>query len=544
LLGALDRDTQSPTAGSFDRDHWAWKFRDCPGNMLQTGALSLAWLYLTEFDGNPYYRKPVVLDWTVLALHALLDRQHPDGAFDSVGPNTRDHGVSLAMAHVLATCVPALAAELPGSLVDRAADGARRATASASRSSEDYAFISNHHALFALAWWRVGRWLQERDLVARAGESVRQIIAHQSDDGWFLEYSGPDPGYESLGLHYLAQLAAECKMDGLEGALRKSVDFYRYCVMPDGTVGGSIGSRLTSLWYPAGFELLAGRMPAAHAVAQFLADRLDRGMVVTPATVDVHNLPSLLHSYCIASAAVPDDAAIGRLPCEDVVPLRVFASSGIAVASTPAFFAICHAGKGGVISARPKEGGPGYEDAGYLARTGDVRWASSLDGLSSARAVGPDAVLSVARFGRVRQEVLTPLRFLVLRTLNLTLFRSRWLAGLLRRAIVRRLITGREPGPVLLERTVRFLEERIEIEDTLANDGSETAAIVTVRELNAIHMGSARYFHAHQLDLRGPPALEPGMASVPPGGRLVVSRAVEFPTGRTGLPRATDGEPA
>ncbi|MGQ0539003.1 MAG: hypothetical protein ACT4R6_08675, partial [Gemmatimonadaceae bacterium] len=58
LLGMLDRDPESPTVGSFDREHWAWKFRDFPINMLQTGMVPMAMLYAARPGDSPYAGEP------------------------------------------------------------------------------------------------------------------------------------------------------------------------------------------------------------------------------------------------------------------------------------------------------------------------------------------------------------------------------------------------------------------------------------------------------------------------------------------------------
>ena len=55
LLSQFDRESLSPTRGSFDRDHWSWKFRDFPVILLQAGLIPLAWLHTHPFDGNIYF---------------------------------------------------------------------------------------------------------------------------------------------------------------------------------------------------------------------------------------------------------------------------------------------------------------------------------------------------------------------------------------------------------------------------------------------------------------------------------------------------------
>lgn len=511
LLGAMDREPLSPTVGSFDRDHWAWKFRDLPINMLQAGLLPLTWAWSHPRPDNPWFGSDAVRGWIVGGVEAILARQHANGAFDTVGPYTQDHGVTLAMGHLLATVVSGLRASAPESLRQRTADALTRAVHFAARSSEDYAFISNHQALFALAWQRMGTFLGDRACAERGAATVDAILAHQSADGWFAEYGGPDPGYESLGLHYLAQYAAEAPHGALSAAMERALAFHAWMVQPDGGLSPVVGSRHTVQWYPSGFELLAETSAVARGTAEFLRARLHRGAMVTPATVDTHNLPILLHSYCLASDCMSVVSAdLPRLgaepPCTRAATseTRFFPASGVTVASTPHYHAVVALGRGGTISVVAKDDARlAYEDAGYVAESAadGSRWASSFQGMASEGQFAGQQAIAEAVFSRARQEVLTPWKFVVLRLLNLTAFRSVTLGAFLRRMIIARLVTGRERGPLALRRTVDFTDDRIVLTDSVRwVDGVvRLGRLVRPRAFTGVHMGSSRYYHPRDL---------------------------------------------
>ena len=518
LLGQLDREPLSPTWGSFDRDHWAWKFRDFPINMLQFGLLPLSWLHQRPFADNPYAGNASLLAWLSGGLEALLGRQHRNGAFDTVGPYTQDHGVTLAMAYTVATLVDRLGDALADALRSRAADSVHRACAFAGRSDEDYAFISNHQALFALAWLRAGRLLGDDALIARGDHTMAEILRQQSSDGWYREYGGPDPGYESLGILYLAQVRTERPSPALDASLQRALEFHAHCVHPDGSVGGGYASRHTSLWYPGGFELLSREFPQARAVARFLRARLDAANVVTPATVDPHNLPSLLNGYTVAADATRDEVVGGDdlppLPFERTDAWHVFNESGIVVAAKPHYYAIANLNKGGALVVFDRATSRlAYEDAGYVIRSGGHLWNSALLGAGEGREVtgGGTAVTSSARFGRADREVLTPFKFVVLRLLNLTVFRSVALGAVVRRMIIARLVTSRRDGPFRLLRRLDFSSERVEVRDEVVADEREgVTGVWRPRAFTAVHMGSARYFSGRDLvDASGGAAISP-----------------------------------
>jgi hypothetical protein len=504
LLGTLDRDPLSPTFGSFDREHWAWKFRDFPVNMLQTGLLPLAMLYTSR--SNPYAGQERLLEWILGAIDATLRRQHRNGAFDSVAPYSQDHGVTLALVATLASALGTLGDSVPIELRERVLTTIARGGAFAERSDEDYAFISNHQALFALAWQRAGDALGSDAYRARSVAIVDAIIAHQSTDGWYAEYGGPDPGYESLGLFYLAMLLDETPLPRLAESAARSVRFLAHCVHPDGSVGGAYGSRLTQLWYPGGFELLAGRDPLADRIASFVHARLERANVVTPDTVDTHNLPSLLYAYLVAANAcdeLRESQEPVKLPCEGGPLLRHYDASGITVAVTQHYHAVTNGRRGGVMTVCSRESESlVFEDSGVAIEAQGRSWTSAAP--ATVERVEFDAGASQAQSlvqpGAPRNAPITPAKFLILRILCFTAFRSLTLGKALRRMIVARLVTGRDAGPFRCQRTVRFGSNTIDVEDRV----TEHAAVPSgrprlTRGYQPFHMGSARYFHSRDL---------------------------------------------
>lgn len=502
LLGKLDREPHSRTYGSFDRENWAWKFRDFPIGVLQwAGMLPLAWLWKLDLPGNSWRASPALGEWTRAALNELLRRQHPNGAFDSVGPYTQDHGASLAACYYLSETARLLGAELSEVDHARVRDAITRAVAFAGRATEDYAYISNHHALFALGLVAAAEWCDEPRWRERADETVREIISHQSADGFYEEYGGNDPGYESLGIDYLARMWSRTGDATLLDSLRHAVEYYWYAPQLDGSLGGAFGSRHSRLWFPAGFERLAGRIPEAASVAAYMRARLCHGEVVTPANVDAQNLPVMLASYLSACQATEPALATSPLPCEDMRGARVFVS-GTHVAGTDRYYSVAALQKGGVLRVVERDRQRlAYDDAGWVVHSDGRTYASQMLGLSTFQSSddGRSAVVR-ASFGLVRQDQLTPVRFVILRLLNLTVFRSLVLGNWVRRFLISRLITSTASAPISLERELRFLEDRIEVHDTLRLGAPlKIDSLELVRAFTGIHMGSAKYFHPSEM---------------------------------------------
>jgi hypothetical protein len=503
LLGCLDREQHSISYGSFDRTHWGWKFCDFPVMMAQIAAYPLALLWRYPFPGNSYHQNQQVLAWIHGAVEYVCRQQHRNGSFDSVGPFTQDHGNSLFMTYLMTEVQRLLGTALAPDL-ERAIPRATIAACDfALRSDEDYAFISNHQALYAVAFHNAAQLTGEERFERRARLNIERIIRKQSSEGWYEEYGGADPGYESLGIFYLATYWRRTRDPQVLESLRRSVEFLSHFVHPDGSVGGVYGSRHTSVYMPGGFELLAAEIPAAAAVARFLQKRLSRGNVLTPATCDPQNLGVLAYTYLEGCFAPPQETAAAALPCESLDGVRRFPQSGLTLVGTRCYYAVVNTSKGGVCRIFDKQRERvAYEDAGYVARAAGRRYTSQLSGLSHAVDSGaPDEVASEGQFGEVRQELPTASKWMLLRLLNLTLFRSLTLGAWVRRQILARLILAKRPGPLRLRRIIRFANSEIRFRDDLTLAGrARVDAVDLARSFTPIHMGSAKYFHFSELE--------------------------------------------
>jgi hypothetical protein len=147
------------------------------------------------------------------------------------------------------------------------------------------------------------------------------------------------------------------------------------------------------------------------------------------------------------------------------------------------------------------------EDSGYLLRhaAGGPCWLTRVPG------AGDDGgrLAVKARFHLSLHDELTPLRMVALRVLNLTVLRVQWLGDLFRKVVVARLMGGRETLPLALSREIVFSGDGVTVRDRVAADGSLGAAAGTAlyrcRRVTGIHMASARYFQAQELeDAAGP----------------------------------------
>lgn len=271
ILTLGDRNPHSPTYGCFDRNFWQYKIVDFPSGMSQEFVLPLALAWQLEIPGNPYYQQTNLRAWAIAGMHYAARSAHGDGSCDDYFPFERAGG---AAAFSLLACVDAyeiLGVEDPGLLefFGRRADWLA--------AHHESGRLANHQALIALVLERLGRLTGRDRWRASSHERLDLVLSWQSEEGWFQEYEGCDPGYHTLTISCLARLydlqcqderagAGRAADARLRQALVKAVELAAQFVHPDGSYGGEYTSRNTYNFFPHGFELVGRWLPEALAV--------------------------------------------------------------------------------------------------------------------------------------------------------------------------------------------------------------------------------------------------------------------------------------
>src|SRR5919204_3180782 len=232
LLTLQDRNPHSPTFGCFDRNYWHYKTADFPCGMSQEFVWPLALAVASDLPNNAYRDNEAIRRCVRAGILFAARSSHRDGSCDDYFPNERAIG---ATAFSLLACAEAY--QLIGMQSNEALEFFQcRARWLAHR--EETGRLSNHHALIALGLDVVGR-LCKIDIFATArDERLRKLLSSQRSEGWFPEYDGFDPGYDTLTLSCLARLHEINPTRDLENAIRASLSLLSNFVHPDGSFGG------------------------------------------------------------------------------------------------------------------------------------------------------------------------------------------------------------------------------------------------------------------------------------------------------------------
>lgn len=514
VLTLLDRDPSSPSHGCFDRNYWHYRTQDFPSGMYQELALPLAQAFASDAPGNRFAGQPRLRELALAGVDFAARSAHADGSCDDYFPNERALGATAfaAAAH----------AEVLRLLGDR--DPARvahlRRRCAWLLANEESGRLTNHHALVALAVVRTGAWLGDAALLARAREPVERCLSWQHDEGWFPEYEGADPAYQTLTLSFLAEVAEHLAAPELDTALDRALAFGAHFLHPDGSYAGETGSRNAAQVLPSGFERLALRSLEARWLADGWLAGARAGRAAHPD--DDRIFSHWLQDFPAAHAArrVRGEAGPERwAPSEGV---HDFPSAGLHVVRRGAWTLVVASGKGGVVRAYRGERLVA-NDTGLVARAGDARWVMHRNDPATSYERTGEAMIVRGRFHCAPRHLPTPLRQVAFRGLNATL--GRVAPDLVRRLLQGVLITGHRPAPLRFERRIDWSGPDLVIEDRVEADpeGRAVDRLWASSDATSIYVATSNLWQEASLLPWEP--LDAAVASLRREGRATVRRS-------------------
>lgn len=499
LLSEQNRDPYQTSYGCFDRRYWAWKLVDYPEATFQRNVYPLAWLtqHLTQPDTG---MTPVILTEAVQAgLMFAARAQHQNGSFDQAFPYEQSFGATAFLIHPLLKAFQIVQSSFDSVGAQVIVDCLQKACNFLCQHNEDHGHIANHLAGAVLSLLTAAQFLNEPRYRHRALDLLSNILAHQSSEGWFLEYEGADPGYQTLCLYYLAQVYCLHPDESLGNALGRAIKFLAWFIHPDGSFGGEYGSRRTSIYYPGGIALLSEEFPLAQAMTAFMLESILNGHTITLQDIDIANMAPLLSNYLLFFEAegLSSNEFLPELPCQHKITFQDFSEAGLHIRGTQHYYAVVGLNTGGSLKVfNQTQKRLVFNDSGYVGQIKPNTFITSqITALPSRKLVQDDDIQLEVPFYEMPTVMPTPFRFIILRLLNLTLMRNIKIGNFVKRFLVNLLITQKRPIPLKLERQIKFESEKIEIVDKLTLEGNLALSYLECGRLFiGIHMASARYF--------------------------------------------------
>jgi SAM-dependent methyltransferase len=510
LLSLQDRNPFSPTYGCFHRDYWLDKTSDFPDAVRQFAVHALALVYTYDFPENIYKRQPKILKWIIAALDFWTRIQHRDGSFDEFYPYERGWvGPTGFTTFAAAETVRLLQGEIPAHITERVMTAIQRAAQFISEGQAEEDHLANHHAMACLAVWKAYKLLGDPDLKLGFEKLWKSFLRyHNAEEGWSQEYDGVDPGYLSATVSFLAKIYQSNSDPDLFKVLSQSAEFCSYFVYPNGFYAGSMGSRNTLHFYPHGFEILAGNIPVAAAVAEKMLQALAEGKLVPPEIMSdryaAYRVSEFLQAYLdyfFRPAQLP------LLPYEWESFTRYFSQARIFVASRSRYYTVANLAKGGVTKVFDCQSNCLLlNDCGIIGRLDDDRIVTS-------QWIDPEYECKVDEQGwEVRghlhlvpsNKLFTPFKNLLFRSVLILIGWIPYFSHMLKSRIRKTLILGRRPVPVCFNRHLRLENEAITLIDQFhLKDKIRFATLSVGDEFFVRYVPQSRYFQIQELDIRG-----------------------------------------
>ncbi|MCX7734254.1 MAG: hypothetical protein N2254_05765 [bacterium] len=496
ILALYDVDPTSPTYGVGDRYRWAWKLIDFGNGTFQGAANGFA--RLIKYNLLPEWLSQRALLQRIDAMfHGARSLMYPNGSLAEAFPYESSFCVTALVAYDLLTAVELLQDRLSSEKQIEYINIVRPMIRFLLKNDEHHGFISNHLATASAA---IYKWedLTGENVGARARYFLDKILKEQSDEGWFREYEGADPGYQTLCIYYMSDIFRMRPELNLREPLRKAIEFLLYFMHPDGSFGGYYGSRNTRFYFPGGIEFLSEYIEESGIMADFMRESVRNRTTVTLDVIDDPNLIPMFNSYCLAAVSF-ERRKNSQKEVNKVVPClsngtwrKNFAHAGIIIDKGENHYTIISWHKGGVCY--HFAGGKSYIDAGVVLKS-EIGKYYSTQGYNPNNKIElkDNKVIIISQFTEMNKRLPTPIQFIILRILNITLMRNVAIGNLIKKKLVQMLITGKKKIQVINKRTIE-LGEKITIKDQLIGDMSKFKVLDKIKRFGAIHMASQGYW--------------------------------------------------
>ena len=472
VLSLIETDKTSPSYGMGDRYHWAWGLIDFGNGTFQGLANGFSRLWISGLWPYPTSTEKFIEKINAF-FHGAKNLTRQDGSLEEAFPNEGSYCVTALVAYDLLVTIELLHDLINEELKNEWLKIVSPMIRFLVQADETHALISNHLATAVAA---LVRWVKlvggDQNETSKADVLLERILRNQSDEGWFKEYEGPDPGYQSLCTYYLADVHLNRKDFNLLDPLRQSVQFLWHFAHPDGSFGGHYGSRSTRFFYPGGLLALSEEIPEAHSLSEFMAESISEQRVVGLAGMDEPNLAPMFNSYAWAASLetkspLQNTTALQDriLPCKAKQPFRKnFTEAGLLVDRGADHYTVLNYKKGGVVQHYLGDK-LNHVDTGIVIQAPNQKLGSNQFHDSEQNIELNDSKIVIrSQIAEMPKKLSSPVEFLILRILCLTVFRFSSIREFVKRMLVASLITKPKLWPIWNKREIYFGKD-LRIED-------------------------------------------------------------------------------
>lgn len=427
--------------------------------MAQEFVLPLALAYKHSFEGNDFTGDKTIQEWIRAGIAFAEKSAHPNGSCDDYYPFERAAG---AAAFSLYAIVESIRIADLDPTPFKSFLGARATWLARHQESGR---LSNHEALIANGLFRVGALYNEAKFFELGKARLDRLLTWQSDEGWFFEYQGCDPGYLTLTIANMAEAEQVVKDIDLTEPLTCAVRFLHALQPADGWLGGEWTSRNTNNFFPHGFEILGKRLPEALEINS----RAIKAMAPAPEYSDDHIIGH--HTWSYLKAAVEWNEHRPRMPRQQDDALD-FPGAGLSTRRCGGASLLVADKKGGSFRLYQGENLI-CADTGVSLKVREGRrernYVCHLWSEDNVVERSHHKITISGKMGQAKASQMTPVKNMVLRAGMLTI--GRVFPDLVRQILQRILITGKADSPFRFRRELTIEDNGLLVRDVIEGGG-------------------------------------------------------------------------
>ncbi|MBF0196275.1 MAG: hypothetical protein HQL32_01125 [Planctomycetes bacterium] len=485
ILTNLDRDSDSPTYGSFDRNMWNYKMRDFSSALLQQGSLTLALAYKHDFEGNIYFNNKFIREYAIAGIRFLSRIQLKCGGFEEYWAHEKS--IPSTGFALYAMCETYDVLELNDQVV---LDSIRRAVRFIHKYTEHEAL--NQEMAATAAMYYAGKVLDDDLIINKAEAKFKRLMSKQDSEGWFKEYNGVDVGYLSVFLDFLIRYYELSQDSTALEAAKRIILFIQYFIHPDGSLGGEYCTRNTEYFLPYGFEYMKRHEPIANSSIIKLMSYINRDNYLNICLDERYILHYTNSSYmkAIIDYKVIQDQP--SLPHENTFN-KTFNNGLLHIRSTDAYYFICSIMKSGVFKVMNKKDMSMSTDTCYRLYKDQSIYTSEWP-CSNPYEINKDDIIIHSGYIKKKFLKITPIKLTLLKVLSY--FTGRFAVSLAKNV----LIFNKQKNDKIASftRKLALSSDKIMVQDTIDPKVSLTKA----RRMNGLslrHTASSKFFQVNSL---------------------------------------------
>jgi len=494
---------------------------------MQEAALTLALLYSRKYPHNIFYKKDKIKNWSISAMQFWGKIQDKDGSFSEWYPNEHSFVATAFTTYAISETYLLLENEIPAEIREEIKECLVKSGNWLCKHNER--LVSNQQAGAVCALYNIYQLTGNKFYYEKSKEKLDIAFSSQSEEGWFPEYGGPDIGYLSVLIDYLAKYYLKTGDKRLKDSLERAVEFIKYFVHPNHSAGGEYASRNTEYLLPHGFEILAKENSTAKNIANNILMNIEENNL----NLDDRYLCLNGYTYLQAYDDYQERSPSIDLPFKESFK-TYFKEAGLYIVSSAWYYSIVGLSKGAVIKIYNKKNGKLlYDDCGITGQLSNKKQVTTqwIDKTYSQKCSEKGVSVS-GWFHEINYNMPSTITMIVARLIQNTIGRSDKFSNSIKNYFRKKMIIKSKPVGVKFYRNILFGENDITVSDriTLEKKNISFDKLTIGGKFSLIYIPSTKYFQCHELESEGYSVTKKELQKLNRDKTLVVSRTITRPS--------------